>query len=49
MDLVLEQEIVNRDTLAMIVRKRKKVDISNLIDSYSYIRKEIGLLILTAR
>lgn len=38
---VLEQEMVNRDTLAMIVRKRKKVDISNLIDSYSYIRKEI--------
>ena len=38
---VLEQEIVNRDTLAMIVRKRKKVNISNLVKSYEYIRKEI--------
>ena len=37
---VLEQQIVNRDTIAMIVSKRKKVDISNLIDSYSYIKKE---------
>lgn len=37
---VLEQQIVNRDTIAMIVSKRKKVNISNLIDSYSYIKEE---------
>ena len=37
---VLEQQMVNRDTIAMIVSKRKKVNISNLIDSYSYIKKE---------
>ena len=37
---VLEQQMINRDTIAMIVSKRKKVNISNLIDSYSYIKKE---------
>lgn len=37
---VLEQQMVNRDTIAMIVSKREKVNISNLIDSYSYIKKE---------
>ena len=37
---VLEQQIVNRDTIAMIVSKRKKVNSSNLIDSYSYIKEE---------
>lgn len=39
---VLEQSMINRDTLSMIVRKRKKINISNLIDSYSYIREEIS-------
>ena len=38
---VLEQQMVNRDTIAMIVSKRKKVNISSLEDSYSYIRQEI--------
>ena len=38
---VLEQQLVNRDTIAMIVSKREKVNISNLIDSYSYIREDI--------
>lgn len=39
---VLEEEMVNRDTLSMIVRKKPIIDISKIKDSYSYIPKEIN-------
>ncbi len=38
---VLEEELVNRDTLSVIVRKRKPADISGLLDSYGRIRRQI--------
>lgn len=39
---VLEKEIVNRDTLSVIVRKKKKIDISQIAESYTRICKEIN-------
>ena len=38
---VLEEEMVNRDTLSVIVRKKKKVDVSRIQKSYDTIRKEV--------
>ncbi len=40
--MVLEQEIINRDTLSIIVKKRPKVDIKNLKKSYEKITKQIN-------
>ncbi len=38
---VLEEDMVNRDTLSVIVKKREPIDISGLSDSYGRIRKQI--------
>lgn len=45
---VLKKERVNRDTLAMIVRKRKKPDVSGLLLRKETIRREVLGLIETA-
>lgn len=34
---VLEKEMVNRDTISMIVRKKKKIDVSKIAESYNSI------------
>ena len=39
---ILEKEMVNRDTLSVIVRKRKKIDVSKISDSYENICHEIN-------
>lgn len=39
---VLEQEMINRDTLSMIVRKKKRIDISKIALSYDQICKQIN-------
>ena len=39
---VLEKEIVNRDTLSVIVRKTKKINVSQIAESYRKICKEIN-------
>lgn len=39
---VLEREVVNRDTLSVIVRKKKKINISKIADSYDKICNEIN-------
>lgn len=39
---VLEKEMVNRDTLSVIVRKKKKIDVSEIKDSYRRICDEIN-------
>lgn len=44
---VLEKEIVNRDTLSVIVRKRKKLNVECLKESYDFICREINQYIDT--
>lgn len=39
---VLEQEMVNRDTLSVIVRKKQKIDVSKIKESYDVVCKEIN-------
>ena len=39
---MLEQEIVNRDTLSVIVRKKQKIDVSKIKESYDVVCKEIN-------
>ena len=39
---VLEKEIVNRDTLSVIVRKKKKINVSRIAESYTRICNEIN-------
>lgn len=39
---VLEKEMVNRDTLSVIARKKKRLDIQGLKGSYQSIRREIN-------
>lgn len=39
---VLEKEVVNRDTLSVIVQKRKKIDVTQIADSYKSICAEIN-------
>lgn len=39
---VLEKEMVNRDTISMIVRKKKKIDVSKIAESYNSICTEIN-------
>ena len=39
---VLEKEIVNRETLSVIVRKTKKINVSQIAESYRKICKEIN-------
>ena len=40
--MVLEEEMINRDTLSVIVKKRQKTDINNIINSYSKITGQIN-------
>lgn len=42
---VIDREIINRDTLAVIVRKRSRIDISKLIKSYEIISTELDVYI----
>lgn len=37
---ILEQDIINRDTLSIIVRKRKKIDLSHWNNSFRTLKKE---------
>ena len=39
---VLEQEMVNRDTLSMIVRKKKRLNVSKIKQSYTTICEEVN-------
>lgn len=39
---VLEQEMINRDTISMIVRKRQKMDVSSLQDNYIQLGEQVG-------
>ena len=39
---VLEKEMINRDTISMIVRKKKKIDVSKIAESYNSICTEIN-------
>lgn len=47
--IVLEEEMINRDTISVIVKKRSKTDISNIIESYSKITKQINEYINTLK
>lgn len=38
---ILEQSIINRDTLSMIVQKKKQLDISNLLKNHTTIKEEV--------
>lgn len=40
--LVLEEEMINRDTLSIIVKKRPQINIDNIINSYSKITTQIN-------
>ena len=40
--LVLEEEIINRDTLSIIVKKRPQINIKNIINSYSKITSQVN-------
>lgn len=40
--LVLEEEMINRDTLSIIVKKRPQINIDNIINSYSKITKQVN-------
>lgn len=40
--IVLEQEMINRDTLSLIVKKREKIDITKITRSYSDIIMQIN-------
>ena len=39
---VLEQEMVNRDTISMIVKKKKRLDAAGLRDSFTIINEEVN-------
>lgn len=38
---VISKEVVNRDTLSVIVRKRRMIDVSKLVDSFKTINAEV--------
>lgn len=38
---ILEKEMINRDTLSVIVKKKKRTDVSRLVDSFNAIEKEM--------
>ena len=39
--MVEEAEVINRDTLAVIVRKRPQMETGNLLDCYVNLRREM--------
>lgn len=39
---VLEEEMINRDTLAIIVRKKARAELKQLVDSFGIINKEVN-------
>ena len=44
--VVLEAEVINRDTLSVVVRKRPQMETENLLDCYVNLRREMDLSLI---